>query len=165
MGARSRGDAQGKYSDEEDLEATFKSWRQKTANRRITDDEKTERGRQRIGDAHGKRSDEEDLEDIFASWHQNTANRRMIDAEAQADAEATTVASSHKEASTPSTENARRCRKWPLRLRSCQACVCQLVFYGASAHSMRVSLSSRWSIVWKGAWESGLHNSSRVASK
>ena len=78
-GPRSRGDAQGKYSDEEDLEDIFKSWQQKTANRRITDDEKTERGRQRTGDAQGKFSDEEDLEDIFASWHQKTANRRMID--------------------------------------------------------------------------------------
>ena len=78
-GARSRGDAQGKCSDEEDLEDIFKSWHQKTAYRRIIVDEKTKRGRQRIGDAQGKRSDEEDLEDIFASWHQKTANRRMID--------------------------------------------------------------------------------------
>ena len=64
---------------EEDLEAIFKSWRQTTANRRITDDEKTERGRQMIGDAQGKHSDEGVVEDIFASWHQNTGNRRMID--------------------------------------------------------------------------------------
>ena len=78
-GPRSRGDAQGKYSDEEDLEAIFNSWRQKTANRRITDDEKTERGRQRIGDAQGKHSDEADLDDTFASGHQTTGNRRMID--------------------------------------------------------------------------------------
>ena len=78
-GPRSRGDAQGKCSDEEDLEDIFKSWQQNTASRRITDDEKTERGRQRIGDAQGKHSDEEGLEDIFASWHQKTANRRMID--------------------------------------------------------------------------------------
>ena len=78
-GPRSRGDAQGKYSDEEDLEDIFKSWQQNTANRRITDDEKTERGRQWIGAAQGKRSGEEDLEDMFAGWHQKTANRRMID--------------------------------------------------------------------------------------
>ena len=78
-GPRSRGDAQGKSSDEEDLEAICKSWRQKTANRRITDDEKTERGRRMIGDAQGKHSDEGDLEDIFASCHQKTGNRRMID--------------------------------------------------------------------------------------
>ena len=56
------------------------------------------------GDAQGKYSDEEDLEDIFKIWQQNTANRRMGDAEAQADAEATTVASSHEEASAPSTK-------------------------------------------------------------
>ena len=66
-GPRSRGDAQGKYKDEEDLEDLFKSWQQKTANRGITDDENTERGRQMICDARGKRSDEGDLEDIFAS--------------------------------------------------------------------------------------------------
>ena len=79
MGPRSRGDAQGEHSDETDLEYIFKSWQQKTANRRKTDDETTERGRQRTGDAQGKLSDEEDLEDIFAIWHQKTANRRMID--------------------------------------------------------------------------------------
>ena len=148
-GPRRRGDAQGKSSDEEDLEYIFKSWQQKTAKRRITDDDNTERGRQWIGDAQGKHSDEEDLEDIFAGWHQNTANRRMIDAEAQAVAEATTVASSHKQASTPSTKKKHPTMsgKGPLRFLSCQARVCQLVFYGATTHLMSVSLSRRWSSV------------------
>ena len=189
-GPRSRGDAQGKYSDEEDLEDIFKSWQQNTANRRITDDEKTDRGRQRIGDAQGKHSDGEDLEDIFASWHQKTANRRIIDddktegnneqrlqdlppsdrppatnrqihdEEPMAKRQKTTVGRSRKRMRRQRRwlraikkrrprprKNARRCREGPLRLLSCQARVCQLVFYGASAHLMSVSLSRRWSSV------------------
>ncbi|MDA8583991.1 hypothetical protein N9L68_07140 [bacterium] len=79
MGPRIRGDAQGKHSDDDNLEATFKRWRPTTANRRIIDDEKTDRGRHTIGVAQGKRSGEEDSEYIFAIWHQTTANRRMVD--------------------------------------------------------------------------------------
>ena len=137
------------YSDEQFLEELLSSHRQPTANRRITDDEKTDG------------NEEQRLQYLRSSHRPPATKRRIHDDEeptaerqetygragSQADAEATTVASSHAEASTPSTKNARRCREGQLRLLSCQACVCQLVFYGASAHLMRVSLSRRWSSV------------------
>ena len=59
--------------------------------------------------------------------------------------EATPAASSHEEASTPSTKNHPTMSERAVAAPQLQACLCPLVFYGASGHSMRVSLSRRWS--------------------
>ena len=104
------GDAQPPYSDDEFFDELLGiSHRQPTANRRITDDDKTEG------------NDEQRLQDLRRSDRPPATKRRIHDdeepmakrqetygrAESQADAEATTVASSHEEASTPVDEKKR----------------------------------------------------------
>ena len=115
--------------------------------------------------ARRQRSDDEALQFLeetfcsFSSSHRQPKRRITDDEEpiAKRLAESTTVASSRerqrrwlratKKRRPRRRRTARRCRKGPTRLLSCQACLCQLVFYGAFAPSMRVPLSRRWSSV------------------
>ena len=115
-GPRSRCDAQGKCSDEEDLEDIFASWHQKTANRRMIDDDKTEG------------NNEQRLQDSPPSDRPPATNRQIHDEEPMAKRQKTTVGRSRKRMRRQRRwhramknrrprrrKTARRCRKGQLR--------------------------------------------------